>query len=91
VLRKQNRKDEEEKNMFSRREINMLTRKSLPVVIALSIAMLLGVADMAFAAKVTYEDAWARCKKFVDVLPRDAQSQRYSRGAACMHKYGYKL
>jgi len=25
------------------------------------------------------------------VLPRDAQSQRYSRGAACMHKYGYKL
>ena len=41
--------------------------------------------------QLTYEQAWAACKKFVDVLPRDAQSQRYSRGAACMHQYGYKL
>jgi hypothetical protein len=40
---------------------------------------------------LTYEQAWAACKKFVDVLPRDAQSQRYSRGAACMHNYGYRI
>ena len=73
----------------------MLKLTSLPVVIALSIAMPLGVADTAFAAKkrghLTYEQAWAQCKKFTDVLARDAQSQRYSRGAACMHMYGYKL
>ena len=73
----------------------MLKLKSLGVVIALSVALPLGVADTAFAAKkrahVTYEEAWARCKVFVDQLQRDAQSQRYSRGAACMHKYGYRL
>jgi hypothetical protein len=61
----------------------------------LSIAMPLAVADTAFAAQkpehVTYEQAWARCKKFVDVLPKDAQSQRYSRGAACMHQLSYRL
>jgi hypothetical protein len=68
----------------------MLKLKSLRVAVALSIAMPLAIADTAFAAKhLTYEQAWAHCKKFVDVLPRDAQSQRYSRGAACMHKYGY--
>jgi hypothetical protein len=73
----------------------MLRLKLLTVVIALSMAVPFGFADMAFAAKkpahVTYERAWALCKEFVDVLPRDAQSQRYSRGAACMHKYGYRL
>jgi hypothetical protein len=41
--------------------------------------------------QLTYDQAWAACKKFVDVLPRDAQSQRYSRGAACMHNYGYRI
>ena len=71
--------------------------KSLHVAIALAVAMPLGVADTALAAKakpvekLTYEQAWAKCKKFVDVLQRDAQSQRYSRGAACMHQYGYRL
>jgi hypothetical protein len=74
----------------------MVKHKSLGVVIALSIAMPLGVvADTAFAAKkhahVTYEQAYARCKVHVDTLARDAQSQRYSRGAACMHMHGYKL
>jgi hypothetical protein len=73
----------------------MLTLQSLGVVIALSIAMTLGVADTAFAAKkpahVTYEQAWARCKVHVDTLPRDAQSQRYSRGAACMKMFGYRI
>ena len=73
----------------------MLKLKSLPLVIALWIAMPLGVVDTAFAAKkpehITYEQAWARCKTFTDVLPRDAQSQRYSRGAACMHRLGYRL
>ena len=73
----------------------MLKRKSFRVVIALSIAMPLGVADTAFAAKkrehVTYEQAWARCKVHVDKLQADAQSQRYSRGAACMHLHGYRI
>jgi hypothetical protein len=74
----------------------MLKLKSLHVVIALSIAIPLGVADAALAAKkppehLTYEQAWARCKVHVDKLQRDAQSQRYSRGAACMHMFGYRI
>jgi surface antigen len=71
----------------------MLKLTSFPVVIALSIAVPLGVADTAFAAKkhLTYEQAWAQCKKFTDALARDAHSQRYSRGAACMHHHGYRL
>jgi hypothetical protein len=73
----------------------MLKLTSLGVVIALSVAMPLGVADTAFAAKkvphLTYEQAWARCQVQVDKLQRDAQSQRYSRGAACMHMFGYRI
>jgi hypothetical protein len=69
--------------------------KPLLFAIAVSMAMPLGVADTAFAAKkpphLTYEQAWARCKVHVDKLQRDAQSQRYSRGAACMHMFGYKI
>jgi hypothetical protein len=71
--------------------------KSLGVVIALSMALPLGVADTASAAKkkppekLTYEQAWAVCQKHVDKLARDQQSQRYSRGAACMYTYGYRI
>jgi hypothetical protein len=73
----------------------MLQFRSLGVVTALSIAMTLGLADTAFAARksahITYEQAWARCKVHVDKLARDAHSQRYSRGGACMHMYGYRI
>jgi hypothetical protein len=70
--------------------------KPLHVVIALSIAMPLVASETALAAKkkpehLTYEQAWARCKVHVDKLQRDAQSQRYSRGAACMHMFGYRI
>ncbi len=68
---------------------------SLLIAIGLSIAIPLGLADTAFAAKkpahLTYEQAWARCKVHVDKLPADAQSQRYSRGAACMKMFGYRI
>jgi hypothetical protein len=73
----------------------MLKPNSLHIAVALSIAMPLGVADTALAAKkpahLTYEQAWARCKVQVDKLAADHQSARYSRGAACMHAYGYRI
>jgi hypothetical protein len=76
----------------------MLKLKWLGVVAALSIAMPLGVADPAFAAKkkapaeqLTYEQAWAKCKAHADKLAADQQSQRYSVGSACMYTYGYRL
>jgi len=75
----------------------MLKLKSLGVVVALAMAMPLGVSEMAFAAtkkkpeKLTYEQAWARCKVHVDKLAADQQSARYSRGAACMKMFGYNI
>jgi hypothetical protein len=75
----------------------MLKLTSLGIAIALSIAMPLGIADTAFAfatkkhPHLSYEEAYKRCKVQVDKLQADAQSQRYSRGAACMHTYGYRL
>ena len=71
----------------------MLKLKPLGVVVALSLA----VAGPAFAAKkkpaphLSFEEAWAKCKIQVDKLQADAQSQRYSRGSACMHTYGYRI
>ena len=84
------------KDVLSQREVCMKL-KSLGVVIALSVALPFAVADAAFAAKkapakkLTFEEAWAKCQVEVDKLQRDAQSQRYSRGAACMHTYGYRI
>ena len=76
----------------------MLKTKSLGVVVALSVALPLGVADTTFAAakkkpaeQLTYEQAWAKCKTHVDKLAADQQRARYSRGAACMYTYGYRI
>jgi hypothetical protein len=72
----------------------MSSLKSLGIVFALSMALPLTIADMALAKKhahLTYEQAYARCKVHVDKLEASAQSQRYSRGSACMHMYGYRL
>src|SRR5262249_23049214 len=84
-----------ETTRISKREVSMLKLKSLHIVAALSIALPLGIADAALAAKkparLTYEQAWARCKVHVDKLQADAQAQRYSRGAACMKMFGYRI
>lgn len=74
----------------------MLKLTTLGVAIALALALPLGAADTAFAAKkkvekLSFEDAWAKCKVFVDKLAADQQSARYSRGSACMHQYGYRI
>lgn len=76
----------------------MHTAKSTINRIALSTVITLAVASTAFAGpqknkRLSYEDAWAVCKKYVDegVKSWDQTSQRYSRGASCMHKYGYKI
>ena len=61
--------------------------------IALCVA-LIGLADTASAAKakrLTYEQAWADCKKDVAFLPGVGDASRYTRGAACMKQHGYRL
>jgi hypothetical protein len=78
-------------------EIEMLKSNLLGLTIALSVTLLLGLADTASAQtkprKLTYEEAWAACKKDLGFLGGDAATTagRYTRGAACMKQHGYRL
>ena len=58
----------------------------------LAAAALLGSVESAAAkSKPTYDQAWALCTKQLNkTVPRDS-SARYSAGAACMMKYGYRI
>ena len=78
----------------------IMSKSNLPIVatIALSVGMLFAATDMTLAQKkakkLTYEQAWAECKKDVtSVLGGEAgtSAARYTRGAACMKQHGYRL
>lgn len=74
---------------------NMSKATLLGVATAVSVVMF-GLTDMASAAKakrLTYDQAWTECKKEVSLLGGDAATTaaRYTRGAACMKRYGYRL
>jgi hypothetical protein len=67
----------------------------LGATIVLSVAMA-GAADTALAAKakkISYDQAWAECKKDLAFLGGDAATTaaRYTRGAGCMKQHGYRL
>jgi hypothetical protein len=70
---------------------------SVAAVTALSVGMLFAATEMASAQKakkMTYEQAYAACAKDIqaNVPPETTTSAgRYTRGAACMKKYGYRL
>jgi hypothetical protein len=61
------------------------------------LAAAFGFVDNASAAKkkITYEEAYQRCKAILDKEGTPGTSTqsnvRYTRGAACMKKYGHKL
>ena len=67
------------------------------IAIALPCAMLLALPSIAAAQtakKLSYEQAWAQCKKEVSMTnPGEAATSggRYAAGGACMHKYGFRL
>jgi hypothetical protein len=75
----------------------MLKSKILGVAIALTVTLPLTLADTASAQqkakKLTYEQAWAECKRDLGFLGGDAATSagRYTRGAACMRQHGYRL
>jgi hypothetical protein len=63
------------------------------IICVLSVAALFGTMEAAAAkSKPTYEQAWALCTKHLNRagVSKDS-SARYSAGAACMHKYGYRI
>ncbi|MGC2643189.1 MAG: hypothetical protein WA406_15935 [Pseudolabrys sp.] len=71
--------------------------KLIVAFLAGALAAAFGFVDNASAAKkkITYEEAYQRCKAVMDkegTPGTGTQSNvRYTRGAACMKKYGYKL
>jgi hypothetical protein len=74
-----------------------MQNRSTRLILSIAAAAALGFAGPALAkskkAQLSYEDAWAVCKKFVDdgVKSWDQHTQRYARGASCMKKYGYRI
>ena len=72
--------------------------KLLVALLAITVAAAFGLADNASAAakkKLTYEQAYAKCKALIDKAGYWGTSTqanvRYTSGAACMKKYGYRL
>ncbi|HET7848327.1 MAG TPA: hypothetical protein VFL51_04615 [Pseudolabrys sp.] len=71
-------------------------KKLIPLAIA-TIAfagMSVALSDSAYAAKkakhLTYDEAWAKCKAELDKYRGDT-TQKNTRGASCMHRYGYRI
>jgi hypothetical protein len=73
--------------------------KDRPFVMALTTMVALAnsfdVASAATTKKLTYDQAYQRCKAIMDKEGTPGTSTqsnvRYTRGAACMKKYGHKL
>jgi len=69
--------------------------KSRLLIIMLSATMLFAFAGAASAAKakrLTFEEAWADCKKRMDArIPWFETAQRTSAGTSCMKRYGYRI
>ena len=72
--------------------------KLFAALLAATVVGVFCVADSASAAtkkKLTYDEAYARCKAIMDKEGTPGTSTqanvRHTRGAACMKKYGHKL
>jgi hypothetical protein len=83
---------------LSKEEIMPSKNKLLVALLAVAVAAAIGFADNALAAskkKLTYEEAWQRCKAFLDKQGAWGTglqaNERYTRGGACMKKYGYRI
>ena len=72
-------------------------RENKLLLILLAVVLIFGFGGSASAAKkkLTYDEAYAKCKSIMDkegTFGTSTQANvRYTRGAACMKKYGYKL
>jgi hypothetical protein len=78
------------------REIVMLKIGKLSGMLVLSLAMaaLCSASNASAQKKVSYEQAWAKCKADVNAnFPGEggATAGRYARGTSCMKEYGYRL
>ena len=73
-----------------------LSRQSLVIALPLAAAFAVSAASDALAQKkLSYEQAWATCKKEIGAnapgQDTTQSSTRFMAGGACMKKYGYRL
>ncbi|MBX9825398.1 MAG: hypothetical protein K2Y27_10430 [Xanthobacteraceae bacterium] len=73
-----------------------LNRQSLVIALPFAAAFTFAaVSDALAQKKLSYEQAWATCKKEIgaNVAGADttSSSDRFAAGGACMRKYGYRL
>jgi hypothetical protein len=65
------------------------------IALSLGTALAFAVSPASAAKKVSYEQAWAKCKAEIgaNVPMQDTTTSaaRASAGGACMKKYGYRL
>ena len=67
-------------------------RAALIALCSAATLTILSVSDASAQKKPSYDQAMAQCKSQVDrAVPGDQPSARYSAGAACMKKLGYRL
>jgi hypothetical protein len=76
--------------------MDQMVRTNVLLALVLALAASLAYSDMAAAQKkLSYEQAWAQCKKEISAnVPMSdttTSAARQSAGAACMKKYGYRL
>ena len=75
----------------------MREHKRLFIILSAALAVVFGFHDGASAAKkkLTYEEAYAKCKAILDKEGAPGTSLtpnvRHTKGAGCMKKYGHKL
>jgi hypothetical protein len=64
-------------------------------ILAVSLIAAGALSSAASAAKMTYEQAFAKCKAEISgnvpMQETTTSAARYSAGSACMKKYGYRL
>ena len=64
------------------------------VVLFAGVSALAGTFDASAQKKVSYEEAWTKCKADVTAhfgAGEGSTAGKYARGGACMKQYGYRL
>ena len=73
------------------------SKAALGSLLAIAMGVAIGSADYASAAstkKLSYEEAWTKCKAIMDrqkTPTTTTSNERFVRGGACMKHYGYNL
>jgi hypothetical protein len=71
-----------------------IRQRSAMIVLSLVVAACCSASNASAQAKLTYEQAWAKCKADITAnYPGESGNTagRYARGGSCMKQYGYRL